>query len=133
MPSQCISIMQYELLLAMMSYYYRVIKTHLRSLLHYFGTSPSKRSKQSDEAAGVADTASVTVLSDSGSISHDSSASGSMTTSSSTASSSMSTSLLTTESGISADIAIGPHQAPVQPIVNFPSQNVWKQETGIQL
>ena len=89
-----------------------------RSLLDYFGASLSKR-KQSDESS----TTSGNVQSSTASSEYVSHASCS-----STAHTSTNIDTVASESSIefsqctNTDIAAGPHQPPVQPIVNFPSR-----------
>ena len=93
-----------------------------RSLLDYFGASPSKR-KQSDESS----TTSGNVQSSTASseyVSHASCSSTATNTEDTVASESSTEFSQCTNTGIPVtDIAAGPHQPPpVQPIVNFPSR-----------
>ena len=92
-----------------------------RSLLDYFGACPSKR-KQSDESS----TTSGNVQSSTASSEYVSGASCSSTSTNSddtVASESSSEFSQCTNTAIPVtDIVAGPHQLPVQPIVNFPSR-----------
>ena len=102
-----------------------------RSLLDYFAVGPSKRSKGDESSSGVSGTSgSVQCSIDSESTS----ASCTSTTSSSTtfshtitdtndtvvSESQCTSNIIPAE--IPADVAAGPHQPPVQPVVNFPSR-----------